>query len=222
MLGARVRTSSLSHHAVGPRCGGRGVGHVSPSTTRSRPKATNETDAPMRIARSGRCLPSRAEPIRSEPSPTTIASASTATTPNVEPATVPNHPSVVASVIVAASSCRPARPRRTPRPRQELRSGSDGRRDSPHPRRARRPAWSRPANPKNATPATTLIVSVGSDAPSSPLTSTETACTTAVATVMPIRIGHGRPLPEGHTPASHGASRRQRRGSRDSHPRRRP
>ena len=136
------------------------------------------------IVRSGRCLPSWR--------PTTIASASAATMPTVEPTQVPNQPYCVARVIVASIVLSPSSARKNatdaaataePVERSALACSSSV---SESPRSVHAP------KPKNATAATSAIQPVGSAVPRPWPTATDTACTTAVAIVMPASTGSAR------------------------------
>src|SRR4051794_38123234 len=122
--------------------------------------------------------------------PTTMASASAATMPSVDPSHVPNQPWSVARVMVASMVLSPSSARKNAVPtamtaRLPARltfSCSSSVRVSP--RSVQTPKAT------NARAATRLIQPVGSAAPSPKPIATDTRCTIAVATVMPTSTGH--------------------------------
>ena len=132
----------------------------------------------MRMARSGSRVP--------RTRPTTMASASAATIPSVEPSQVPTTPWVVARVTVASMVLSPSSARKNTvptlstalRPERAARASSSS--DNRSPRTVHAP------KPRNARPATKATARSGIAAPTAAPTATDSRCTTAVATVIPV------------------------------------
>src|SRR4051812_36253128 len=137
----------------------------------------------MRMARSGRRVPSCW--------PTRIARASAATMPSVEPSHVPNRPCSVASVIVASIVLSPSSARKNATDAATTADPVDRSTRAASSSASVSPRSVHAANAKNARPATIEMARVGSATPSTAPMATLNACTTAVAIVIPMRIGSG-------------------------------
>ncbi|OLT21367.1 hypothetical protein BJF78_34165 [Pseudonocardia sp. CNS-139] len=98
--------------------------------------------------------------------PTTMASASAATMPSVEPTHTPNHPYCVASVIVASIVLSPSSARKNATDAATTAEPLDRSAFARSSSESRSPRSVQAPNPTNATAATSAIQPVGSAAPS--------------------------------------------------------